>query len=378
MSYFNYFRFRSLPARLAKGMELDVFGSTSTRNPSKNKDSSASSTGVSFSSSSSSNLSRFSSQSVQSQEELQGNDIVQSRQRPLSREVFLRSELGSSNSIKSDKIDTQGIMKKEPNSTSEVVPSDSSDQFHFSIYKWASKGVPLAMPFRGGSSSSRTKEPVKFERCSSWNMWIASERKARVSPTKSFRTEFNKQENDSILPTPESETLSSLQIQSVVEDVPGKAILHDLKEETKPPCSLFFDDDYEQGKCDASKNPSAVVDASENVKKQEGKSTLNDVEGEKASFQDSPIHPGDHNLGRNRVKGKVKEFVKIFSQEASPKSKEDIGSRSQSSKWKKRGTYRAGNEISVSAAGLDEKIPSRAHVNNTIPEASSSIAVKLF
>lgn len=125
----------------------------------------------------------------------------------------------------------------------------------------------------------------------------------------------------------------------------------------------------------SAKIPSSVVDASQNVKKQDGKRTaLNDVEADKASFQDSPIHPGD-NLGRNRVKGKVKEFVKIFSQEASPKPKEDIGSRSQSSKWKKRGNYREGNEVSVNAAGLDEKIP-RPHVNNTIPEAS--IMVNLF
>jgi hypothetical protein len=126
----------------------------------------------------------------------------------------------------------------------------------------------------------------------------------------------------------------------------------------------------------SAKNPFSVVNASQNGKKQDGKRTaLNDVEADKASFQDSPIHPAGDNLGRNRVKGKVKEFVKIFSQEASPKPKEDIGSRSQSSRWKKRGNYREGDEVSVSAAGLDEKIP-KAHVNNTIPEAS--IMVNLF
>lgn len=109
------------------------------------------------------------------------------------------------------------------------------------------------MPYRGGSGS-RMKESVKFERCSSWNTWLASERKASVC---------NNQENDSILLTPESEPLSSLR--RVVEDVPGNAILHDfcdtaekeitvLTEEVhkpvlKPPYSLLFDDDYEQGKC---------------------------------------------------------------------------------------------------------------------------------
>jgi hypothetical protein len=231
-------------------MDLDVFGSSTTRNPSKCKD--RASSGVSFSSSSSSNLSRFSSQSIQSQEEM-GNDVQSChRQRPLSREVFLSRE-ESSNSNKSDKIDPDGIMKKEPNGSE--VPTDGS-QFHFSIYKWAGKGVPLAMPLRG-STSLRMKESVKFERCSSWNMWLAGEGKARVSPTKSFSTEWNREENDSILLAPESETPSSLR--RVVEDVPGKAILPQkeitvLTEEVhkpalKTPCSLFFDDDYEQGKC---------------------------------------------------------------------------------------------------------------------------------
>lgn len=115
----------------------------------------------------------------------------------------------------------------------------------------------------------------------------------------------------------------------------------------------------------------ALVDGSKNVKKQDGKrTTLNDVEVDKASLQDSPVYSGG-NPGRNRVKGKVKEFVKMFNQETPSKPNDNIDSRSQSSRWKKKGSYGARNEVSVSSTktGLEEKIP-RAHVNDTVPEAS--------
>lgn len=119
------------------------------------------------------------------------------------------------------------------------------------------------------------------------------------------------------------------------------------------------------------KNPLALVDESKNVKKQDGKrTTLNDVEVDKASLQDSPVYSGG-NLGRNRVKGKVKEFVKMFNQEAPPKPIDNIDSQSQSSRWKKKDSYGARNEVSFSSTktGLEEKIPT-VHVSNTVPEAS--------
>jgi hypothetical protein len=272
---------------LTKGIDSLVYGSTTST--SKCKD--GASNGMSFSSSSSSTLSRFSSQSTQSQEELR-NDVQSSyRQINLSQENFLSSE-ESSNLILSDKRDTEGNMKKD--SKGPDAPTDSN-QFHFSIYKWGCKGAPLVMPFRGGSSS-RLKEPVKIKRSLSLNGRIEIESKLRESPIKSLRMEINKQETDSVLDTSardgvepcqnvaepillttELETLSSLQ--SVVEDVCGDTILHDIREENKPLSlskidlcdnpekdismlskevqkpkleplhSLFFDNDYEQGNC---------------------------------------------------------------------------------------------------------------------------------
>ncbi|KAM4121922.1 hypothetical protein ACB094_01G043000 [Castanea mollissima] len=413
----------SLPAKLTKGMDLPVYGSAPL-SPSKCND--GASNGISFSSFFGSNLSRFSSQSTQSQEELKNGIQSSFRQSLLSQEIILNSE-ESSNLIKSDKKDTQGDMKKD--SKISEAPTDSS-QFHFSIYKWACKGVPLMIPFRGGSSS-RLKEPVKMKRSLSLNGRIEIESRVKESPLKSYKMERKKEENDSVLDTSaqdgvepcqnvaepilltsELETLSSLH--SVAEDVSGDTLMRDLREEIKhqslskielgdndvkeitmltkevhkpelkPLRSLLFDNDHEQGNeritqrgegkestIKSAKNPSALVDGSKNVKKQDGKrTTLNDVEVDKASLQDSPVYPGG-NLGRNRVKGKVKEFVKMFNQEAPSKPNDNIDSRSQSSRWRKKGSYGARNEVSVSSTktGLEEKIP-RAHVNNTVPEAS--------
>lgn len=429
-------------------MDLPVYGSTPL-SPSKCKD--GASNGISFSSFVSSNLSRFSSQSTQSQEELKNGIQSSYSQSLLSQEIILNNE-ESSNLIKSDKKDKEGNIKKD--SKISEAPTDSS-QFHFSIYKWACKGVPLMIPFRGGSSS-RLKEPVKMKRSLSLNGRIEIESKVRKSPLKSYKMEHNKEENDSVLDTSaqdgvepcqnvaepillttELETLSSLH--SVVEDVSADTMMRDIREEIKhqslskidlcdndvkeitmltkevhkpelkPLRSLLFDNDYEQGNCaldqlhcanilsliphpfsfiagneritqrgkgkestiKIEKNPLALVDESKNVKKQDGKrTTLNDVEVDKASLQDSPVYSGG-NLGRNRVKGKVKEFVKMFNQEAPPKPIDNIDSQSQSSRWKKKDSYGARNEVSFSSTktGLEEKIP-RVHVSNTVPEAS--------
>lgn len=278
--------FFSLPAKLTKGVDSLVFGS-STGKPYKHKD--GASNGIGFSSPSTSTPSRFSSQAIQTKEESGNNVQPPYHQSTLLPEISRSSEV--SPDLISDEKDTKVDMEKTSHSSE--VRSDGS-KFHFSIYKWASKGVPLAMPFRGGSGL-RLKEPAKIERCSSAKGWLVGESEVKESYTQSFRVECNKQDKDSvpeisaqdrvepcqnvaeaILPRPESENLSSLQ--SFVEDIPGSTILQGIREEIKPPSlslvdlcdqsereirvlteevyrpalkpvrSLFFDNDYEHGK----------------------------------------------------------------------------------------------------------------------------------
>jgi len=78
-----------------------------------------------------------------------------------------------SNSSTSDKADKGSIMKQDI-SISEVSPTSSNGQFHFSIYKWASKDVPMVMSLRT-ERASKAKDKLKLEKCSSAKERVVSE-----------------------------------------------------------------------------------------------------------------------------------------------------------------------------------------------------------
>lgn len=65
---------------------------------------------------------------------------------PLSNKNFITSETSS------EAVDTVGRDSGSQCPRDQVVPQKlkENDQFHFSIYKWANKGVPLNNAFRGG------------------------------------------------------------------------------------------------------------------------------------------------------------------------------------------------------------------------------------
>lgn len=176
--------------------------------------------GLTYSDSPPTHLSRFSGQATQGKEEL-NNGSRTHRQSPLSQEV-------SESSI-SDKPDKGG---------------DSAGQFHFSIYKWASKGiVPLVMPVRA-ERKSKTKENVKLERCSTAKDWIVSDSTSQNDGSPAFTGSSSMKNRKQDGPTtftspqygadscqlvegivsakPRLETLSSLQ--NVVKDVPKIAV----------------------------------------------------------------------------------------------------------------------------------------------------------
>ena len=144
---------------MAKGADLRTFGSPPrSTNPLNNGI--AASNGLDFSDS---HISRFPAQ----HKELQ-NDF-----KPTYRQSLLSKEF--SNLSQSDEVD-KGNNLKQDRSITEVSPNNTSnDKFHFSIYKWASKGVvPLAMPFRA-ERTSRTKDKIKLEKCSSAKEWIVTD-----------------------------------------------------------------------------------------------------------------------------------------------------------------------------------------------------------
>ncbi|KAB2604188.1 J domain-containing protein required for chloroplast accumulation response 1-like [Pyrus ussuriensis x Pyrus communis] len=390
-----------------------------------------------------SSLSRYSNQAI---DEESRNDIRSStRQSSSSRDFSLVGE-GSSSLATSDKADT-GVNSEQDSKSSENPTSSSPFQFHFSIYRWASKGVPIVIPLRG-RNGSRVQERTKNEEDSSTKESAATESTRRESPKSTLpNTDFpsnedpladarsptlerNIQENDllldeitpdkvdpqqfvekAILPVTKSGTVSSLR--DITGDVSGNTISFHKSEDIEPrpllktassedrqkeiPAlmervhepvlnpvrSLFFDEDLQQGNDEVTKTSSkkeimvkgtkkssADADTKKTAKHQDRKrSSSTKIEVIKASFQGSPKNSGD-NLGRTKVKGKVKDFVKMFNQEVLCKPTYDgrnLGSHS--SRTMEKGAPKAENEASITATRMNNYLQ-KSDVKNTFSDAS--------
>lgn len=99
----------------------------------------------------------FTSRPVQVHDESR-NDGTHYRPGPLSQQF----SLGREDSFDSTKHEKSDDLEKDAGNSQDVT---SSPKFHFSIYKWAGKGVPLVMP-RRKARSWRMQEKGKIERSS--------------------------------------------------------------------------------------------------------------------------------------------------------------------------------------------------------------------
>lgn len=313
----------SLPAKLNKGIDLPTFGSP-TGSSLRIKD------GVSSNSSSYlfSPLSKSSTKAEESQEKLKN-----------------------------------GLQETEVRNS--MNDSDNSSQFHFSIYKWGIKDIPLAMPVRGGNGS-RLKEKDKPER--SLNQ-IACESMAKGVEDGEIRENVN----ETTLPSGEAEVVLNVhddvdkgeesapvfpfesdkpaKESSVVMDTSQNSALKTLKE-------LFYVDHEEKGNVEKPekagrkesgnkvKKPPAVLPAVENIKKKDvGRNSLDSADVRKTSMPGSP-----RNSGKSKVKGKVKDFVKMFNQDAVSRPRTDVASNNQSSGQKDGGAAEVENKVDVSVS----------------------------
>lgn len=368
----------SLPAKLTNGVDLPTFGSPNNTSDASN--------GYGLSDS---HLSRFSPH----RKELK-NELKPYRQSLLSQEF--------SNSSTSDKADKGSIMKQDI-SIGDVSPNTSNSQFHFSIYKWASKGVPMMMPLRT-ERTSRAKDKVKLERCSSAkecrvgetttqnpvvynDSSLMSNRKQDVSTT-STATE-NRADSNQIV-----EQVVSAKAQSGTSSIPqtdtkdvevessnhsGKteAARETQKLESKPLQFLFkesekkLDNDMitrerDENRMKSTKKLSAVFDVTVNPIKQEEKTVFSRDVGHTTS--QGSLRLGE-NMGKGLVKGKVKEFARIFNQEAVTKPKVDSKSRPQGSTYKQRDALKTDNEV--------ESVPEQSKKENSAMETTNISANNL-
>ncbi|KAK6939436.1 hypothetical protein RJ641_028967 [Dillenia turbinata] len=386
----------SLPAKLAKGMDLPAFASDNrtSRDGTNHRSGSPNSQTAS--------MSRFS-------DSLKNDSRPINHLSPLSQEYGLSSEeLGQV--TKYDKMSADGDQNKASKNTEGQL---DSNQFHFSIYKWAGRRAPLMLPLRGGSKlrvSSSTNGRIENEIEVSLMPAAATLPDPNISVTdKSFSPEtmpFNieleeKQGGSSqdtiarfesepyqnfkeaVTATQESKTKKNLK--SAVASVPQNLksggtskikisdSLHvnsreEIEKETytamQEPCkpelkslrSLFDENNEpghdkktgEKGKASLEKYMKKTLQNADNTKKLKKKGerriSSDHANAGDSSSPDPLTEPGDK-LGKSGVKGRVKDFVKIFNQETFSKS----------SRWKDKEAPQPENEADIMKAKAEDK-----------------------
>ncbi|KAI3439640.1 uncharacterized protein J3R85_004473 [Psidium guajava] len=357
--------------------------------------------------------------------------VVQSpyRPSPLSHEFSLS---GSKilNASKSDKVHDSN------KGTDQDMPSGA--QFHFSIYKWASKGIPLAMPLRR-ANSLKSRERHKTESLSgneqidsqNWTVESAPPSAENINSVSlkseaangapsgvkasNMESETVKQSSfevkeetchtaegagiDIIRP----KTLSSLRNstdghsdatpcitrgETKSHSLPQTGLRQNMakeeelsKPELKPLHSLLSDEDEQDSnevRVDGKKEAETKSlrsngeslgqnDADKGVEKKDGLRGLNSKGVRKVAVPGSPMDQPDGN-GRRGAKGKVKEFIKIFNQEASLKPTVGVQHQGGSFGWSKRGG-KADDPADRTNIGVEQQVKaSHSGTTDTIPE----------
>ncbi|WCJ35281.1 J-domain protein required for chloroplast accumulation response 1 [Euphorbia peplus] len=277
---------------------------------------------------------------------------------------------------KPDEINKDTNLKKD--STDSQLPGH---QFHFSIYKWASKGAPLSLSFKGGYSS-KMKDKFKLERSLSASRRIACEGMAKESPTHDIGTDSSTFSTAAVLSDADSceivlddikvvekkpieeEILRKPEPQELVKEKKGQSSAEAPKRKNKTLSSLLSVNDEviakqesERSRGKSTKIFAAVTDSKEKVSKPEEKRrTLKSVEVDIANVQAKSKISQDI-PAKHRAMGKIKEFVKIFDQETSseqPKFNET--SQSQSSRWKERGKFSTKDDESLPTTKVNEDV----------------------
>ncbi|KAL4282521.1 hypothetical protein GQ457_16G013880 [Hibiscus cannabinus] len=265
-------------------------------------------------------------------------------------------------------------VSSQPNQDKEDPKNDSQSSSGFSGLSQelsAAKEAEDSINSNGGGNG-RLEESDKLQRCSSAKGWISMEseseldnsfrstdRITRSANAKSFRVERH---DNGILSSPidsrngDGERVASVRGENEPEI---KRSLSQIQESTKTKKAqpqtlkmLFHKEDcYERGNAGMSKNVGTkdipgksrkklyeILD-DENVKKPDTtKWATSNMEGGKTRVKGSPRNSGDN--GKGGVRGKVKDFIKIFNQDASPKPKPDTVHESHSSRWPGRQTIK--------------------------------------
>ncbi|KAJ0255836.1 J domain-containing protein required for chloroplast accumulation response 1 [Hirschfeldia incana] len=253
----------SLPAKLIKGTEIPTFGSAA-RSLSRNKEAASSSP-----------LSRTSSKA----------DMVGSTVKP----------------------DSEGYVAPK-------VVNGKGRQFHFSIYKWPNKGVPVVM-----WGSSRLSSMAKAEDAEPSGLSGMSEEKKTTQKPPGVQKEEEMSE----------QAFSSNVSRAREANVKPLHAFLDVKDE-KQGEDIVLEKEARKGKSKAKSMRSYEGDSRSKKKPQGSRSSLDSPMPDKSSYASTSTA---QEAGKDGAKGKVMDFVKIFSQ--GPTGGESLG---QSSRWRAKDT----------------------------------------
>ncbi|KAL0553540.1 hypothetical protein IC582_007438 [Cucumis melo] len=397
----------SLPSRLTKGTDLPAFGSSSLRN----KD------GVSNGSHTNSprfTLSRFSfSTSSHRFEDPKTDYDLLDRTGALSSKFQEHGGDEALSFVKSGNGLSGNPLTKGEEDSLEESNGGGQFQFHFSIYKWASKGVPLKMPSRG--NGPRLREKTLLRRSSSSTDMLMKAKNEMHSPTSTTQnidfppvfhetTKVDDEKGTDILPdmdnleerqssfTP-SENLSRQSSRTAVgsdnishpiekakpHSLPKKIssekserkmtsrTIEDQKHEAKSLSSFLLYSDSEQSEEGIAKEyrkgeimakgdmkSSTLSDLSSSPKKLEKQTSLRNSKVKKPTVPSSDMESG-HNIGRKKVGGKISEFVKLFNQEPTPRPQDAVDLENDSSTMKQESESKAQAEATLNKIRKDEK-----------------------
>ncbi|KAK4481469.1 hypothetical protein RD792_012368 [Penstemon davidsonii] len=363
----------SLPAKLTKAVEYPTF-------PSRNQKTDEGASGLSSPQSPSAFRSRFSNQPIWSQDELRNEVQPVYRQSLLSHEASLSSVNSPSNVVISDQKENVEKSKKD----TKIVDSDGN-QFHFSIYKWPGRGVPMLMALvdrnnlKSKGINRKNRRSISDGRME--NDHIESEPElSKIEHEKKEVTKEVQNSSEGVF----HEIQESKFISKAKDNVDSGGMREKIKKEVpmkvKESLHAFLADEVKQrgniaeikeNKTRTTKGVRLNENPSKNVKKsEETKADYNRANVDKFSLQsETKISGVTH--GKSGVKNKVKDFVQIFNEEVDSKTKVDVQTRSQSSRWKSVGIEQKVKEVSLNAAKLKEKV----NLNNVDKKPDISVKV---
>ncbi|KAJ8427582.1 hypothetical protein Cgig2_006646 [Carnegiea gigantea] len=315
--------------------------------------------------------SRF-DQTIQSHDSLHADTRLPCRPSPLSH----HNSVDSKESPKAAKLqDKHGTVEDSKRS---VILLDSN-QFHFSIYKWAGKGVALVMPVRR-RVPSRSKESIKMNRCLTdterGGIDIPDDQSLSFKSSRSARLHSESAESqtrDDIAQELSESAFNGSSVQSTEKQVQGDVDIHGLEDpiesdrkanNPKSPekikkFNLKTLGSFLQGE---RKDETMVVGKGEKEKKVKDKEkpSLDDFvpsrKLNKVKADSCREGKDDPQKGEAASASEVKHFVKIFNQESPSEAARHVQGQNESRRWKDTNrTLEVDEEIKPTAKNHDEE-----------------------